>query len=238
MQRAINLFSPIISVVLLSSCSHPVQEVFQLKPDPEDQTLTERSCTKTNWFNHGHQIALNGQKVQDDEFLPVCQKVEGSVNQVQLTQGYAKGLLKYCSAGYSQEAGLQGRLMNFELCDTEDRQSLGQAHSQGLILYCDAKSAFAKGKQGVVYKYVCPKDLEAEFLVEYKKGRKEYLLSAIKQNDDEIIKLKNNLKSLSENKLKLQKADSQLDRDIASVESEIKRLQDENSRHVREMVQN
>lgn len=48
--------------------------------------------------------------------------------------------------------------------------------NSGLIDYCQANNGYEIGRTGQLYFYVCPIDVESEFLTQYRKGKKVYQL--------------------------------------------------------------
>lgn len=82
------------------------------------------------------------------------------------TLGYQDG-----SAGRS-ESYLEKRgeaCAEYGVAPNMDQYLLGR--TQGLITFCQPNRAFAMGNRGDRYQYVCPSDLESNFLVAYQDGR-------------------------------------------------------------------
>jgi hypothetical protein len=55
-----------------------------------------------------------------------------------------------------------------------DREAYYRGRHEGLNVYCTPDNGFNQGRQGRKYNYVCPPDLEREFLAGYKKGKEIY----------------------------------------------------------------
>lgn len=59
---------------------------------------------------------------------------------------------------------------------TPDEAAYFAGRDEGLMLYCTPSSGFHQGREGKRYGNVCPPELEARFLHEYRKGSELYAL--------------------------------------------------------------
>ena len=64
----------------------------------------------------------------------------------------------------------------------------------GLVDFCSPASGFDMGRNGEIYYYVCPVDVESQFLARYRIGRRVYQLE--KANQEIAIELESILKRL------------------------------------------
>ncbi len=53
-----------------------------------------------------------------------------------------------------------------------DRQAYYRGRAEGLQSYCSYDNGLAQGKQGKIYRQVCPPELEPDFLAGFEKGRR------------------------------------------------------------------
>lgn len=84
-----------------------------------------------------------------------------------------------------------------------DLEAYEKGHAAGIKQFCTAANGFRMGKSGGYYGGVCPLDLEEEFMAGYDAGRELHTASigvnqaaaAVKSNDSELKKLKEDLQS-------------------------------------------
>lgn len=141
--------------------------------------MKRKECENTNWFEHGKKVALSGKWLNSDTHLMECRKVEASISESQVDQGFKNGLQIYCSPTEAYNVGKSGTPYSNDLCEGPQSTVLRQKHKQGIEDYCHKSNGYNAGSSGKKYQNVCPANLEPAFLVEYKKGRKKYVSAAI-----------------------------------------------------------
>lgn len=91
---------------------------------------------------------------------------------------------------------------------TPDFQSYQSGRQQGLVEYCKPNRGYRLGAQGKSYQGVCPTELEADFLVAYRAGKRLYRMEAdIKSLSNQIHRSE---KELNASKERLVTASEQL----------------------------
>ncbi len=168
-----------------------------------------KECEKTNWYQHGHDVAMSGKRLDADAFAKECQKVEAKMSWTDLDTGFKAGMGKYCTGDNVFDVGRAGKPFSFDMCDGENMAKMKARHREGILVFCTPKSAYHFGTTGGVYQNVCPKNLEADWLPEYRKGRKVYLSAVIVEKereaqrlDGEIYRLESKLSQLRVEKLR------------------------------------
>lgn len=141
--------------------------------------MKRKQCENTNWFEHGKKVALSGKWLNSDSHLMECRKVEASIAESQVDLGFKNGLQIYCSPAEAYNVGKSGTPYSNDLCEGPLSTTLRQRHQKGIEDYCAKSNGYNAGSSGIKYQNVCPANLEAAFLVEYKKGRKKYVTAAI-----------------------------------------------------------
>ena len=145
-----------------------------------------KDCEKTNWFQHGQDVAMRGQNLENDSFLNQCRKVEAKIKESDLDLGFKKGRDSYCEPATVFLTGKKGEPLAASMCDGSNLKILRSKHLEGVKEFCNPDNGESAGATGVPYKNVCPKDMEARFLVEFKKGRKKYLQAEIQAREEQI----------------------------------------------------
>ena len=145
-----------------------------------------KSCEQINWFEHGKKVAMSGQWLNSDTTVSECRKVEAEISESQLDQGFKAGMGKYCSNDQAYQTGKMGDFFSRDLCEGPQINVLLNAHKKGVKDYCAKSNGQQAGASGKKYQNICPKDLEAGFLVEYRKGRKRYVQTMIETRQGEI----------------------------------------------------
>ncbi|OFZ11390.1 MAG: hypothetical protein A2Z20_07645 [Bdellovibrionales bacterium RBG_16_40_8] len=145
-----------------------------------------KECEKTNWFQHGQNVAMNGQNLENDTFLNECHKVEAEISESQLDLGYKKGRSNYCEPETAHRTGKNGDPFVASMCDGHNLRLLRKAHHEGILAYCQPENGEPAGASGKSYKKVCPRNLETRFLQEFNKGRKKYLSAEIDASERQI----------------------------------------------------
>nr|BFD61020.1 hypothetical protein CKG001_31270 [Bdellovibrio sp. CKG001] len=145
-----------------------------------------KNCEEINWFEHGQKVAMRGQWLNADNTLNECRKVEADIQESQLDRGFKSGVEKYCSGPNTYLIGKSGDLFSRDLCEGSQINVLVAEHQKGLRDYCAKSNGYTAGTSGKRYQNVCPKDLEAAFLPEYRKGRRKYVQSLIESKDKQV----------------------------------------------------
>lgn len=148
-----------------------------------------KDCEKVNWYDYGYNVAMAGKRLSNDNFILECKTVEAEVSESQLDLGFKAGMSNYCKPEVVLATGKKGDFFNADFCDPGMSKLLTQKHQEGVVLFCEASNGYTYGASGKLYNQICPKNLEAAFLNEYKKGRKKYLNQSILENEQRINKL-------------------------------------------------
>lgn len=142
-----------------------------------------QDCENINWFDHGQKVALRGEWLNADKTLQECRQAEAHINEVQLDQGFKAGMQQYCSAPKAYQIGKAGDLFARGLCEGPSINSILSQHAQGIRDYCSKANSVAAGASGKKYQNVCPVSLEKDFLPGYRRGRKKYVETVIKDKE-------------------------------------------------------
>jgi hypothetical protein len=159
-----------------------------------------KDCEQVNWYDYGQKVAMSGRRLEADQFLNECRKVEAEVGESKLDLGYKSGRDRYCTMDEIYNTGKSGHPFSYELCDHLSRQKVKEKHLEGVLVFCKPENAYPFGAKGGVYEKVCPEDKETAFLKEYNKGRKVFLEAAIKSNEVEIADLEKDSNRLQRDK--------------------------------------
>lgn len=157
----------------------------------------KKECNNTNWFNHGKGVAMRGARLNEDDFLNKCKKVEAEINFSELDKGFKKGMGEYCEPETAYETGRKGQKFAKDMCDVPGIKELIAKYQSGVRDYCQKDNGYSAGSSGEKYNYVCPAELEKSFLPEYKRGRKNYLGVIITQKQEEIQSLERGIGDLN-----------------------------------------
>ncbi len=144
-----------------------------------------QECENINWFDYGQKVALRGEWLNSDKNLQECRKAEANINESQLDQGFKAGMEQYCTPQKAYQIGKAGDLFFRGLCEGPSINSILNQHVQGLRDYCSKANSVAAGSSGKKYQNVCPANLEKDFLPGYRRGRKRFVDSQIKDREDE-----------------------------------------------------
>lgn len=155
-----------------------------------------KQCEDTNWFQHGHKVAMSGKRLDADDFIRQCQKAEAKMSFSEADAGFKAGMGKYCTADNIFAVGKSGKRFSFELCDGQSKSKMRGKYDEGLRAFCTPESGYRYGASGEAYEEVCPPNLESAFLPEYRKGRKTYLTAAAQEKERELQRLSDDLQSL------------------------------------------
>lgn len=148
-----------------------------------------KECEATNWFEYGQKVALDGRRLTGDGFVNECRQVEAEIREADLDQGFKAGMARYCQPNEVFDIGKRGDPFSTEMCDGENPRALQERHKAGLLEYCKKTNGFSAGASGKLYKRLCPADLEAGFLPEYRRGRKKYLTVLTNENDKRVYEI-------------------------------------------------
>lgn len=94
-------------------------------------TTSSVLCEKTNWYQRGIQLALDGQKKESQESqINECSKANLTNTRTRFDQGYAYGLKLFCRPDHAYQYGLQG-LEYREICDSTKRAAFIEKYLLG-----------------------------------------------------------------------------------------------------------
>lgn len=159
-----------------------------------------KDCEQINWYDYGQKIAMSGKRLEADQLLNDCRKVEAEIGESKLDLGYKSGRDRYCTMDEIYNTGKGGHSFSYELCDHLSRQKVKEKHLEGVLVFCKPDNAYAFGVKGGVYEKVCPENKELFFLKEYNRGRKIFLEASVKNNEIEIADLEKNIFQLYRDK--------------------------------------
>lgn len=149
--------------------------------------FTRKNCEKTNWFEYGKNVAMQGRRLSGDQFVSECRKVEAEISEGDLDRGFKQGMAKYCQPQTVFDLGKSGEFFSSEMCDGENPRALAERHKAGVVEYCQKRNGYVAGAKGKPYNRICPKELEAAFLPEFNRGRKKYLAVMVSENEKHIL---------------------------------------------------
>lgn len=165
---------------------------------------TRKGCEKTNWFLHGQEIAMRGERVTADTFVQNCERVDANIDHAALSQGFKRGRQNYCEPETVFQIGKKGEFFSIDLCDGDNVRTLKDQHNKGVLEYCSKSNGYSAGATGKSYNNICPKGLENEFKSEFNRGRKAYLTSMVAQTESEIADLESQASALESKRARLQ----------------------------------
>lgn len=144
----------------------------------------KKQCEDINWYQHGQEIAMRGDRPSNDDMVMKCRKVEAEMSESKLDQGFKSGMARYCQPDTAFQTGKSGETLNLDLCDPGQLGSLKKRHAEGIYAYC--KDGMGAGLSGKKYKNVCSADLEKTFMPPYRQGRKKYLSALVQNNETKL----------------------------------------------------
>lgn len=156
----------------------------------------KQQCEQTNWFEYARDLASGGRYLDEDGFVGECKKVDKS-SAVQLDLGFKSGRERYCTYENFLRLGETGELAHFKMCDGLSLYDMQKNYATGLSKFCVAKVGYEYGSSGKVYKNVCLKKDEAQFLPTYYRGRKQHLERKEIQIRNQIVELRQEEGSLA-----------------------------------------
>ena len=180
----LNIF---FAIFLLSSCT---------------SFLIRQECDKINWYQHGQDVAMRGDRPANDEMVMKCRRAEADMEESKLDQGFKAGMALYCQPDSVYQTGKNGDNFNTEFCDTSNMNLLKKRHADGIKGYCVSGST--AGLSGKKYKNVCTAEQEKKFLPEYRSGRKKYLSSMMQNSLNKQRSVESDINRLSHNRSSLQ----------------------------------
>lgn len=157
--------------------------------------MIRQECEKINWFQYGQEIAMRGDRASNDEKVNSCRKAEAEIAESQLDQGFKAGMNRYCQPETAYVTGKSGDILNLDLCDPGQYNTIRKKNSDGIKDYC--RDGLTAGLSGKKYKNVCAADLEKGFLPQYRLGRKRYLSTLVSNNDGKLRELNLSIDRLS-----------------------------------------
>lgn len=162
-----------------------------------------KECEKTNWFQHGYGVAMAGKRLDADDHLKQCQKVEAKIAWTEVDTGFKSGMNKYCTADNVFAVGKAGNPFSYDMCDGESLKKMRAKYAEGLKIFCTPSNAYRFGSTGGLYQNVCPNDVEEAWMGEYRKGRKVYLKALIEEKEREVARLEGDLNRLEKERQSL-----------------------------------
>ena len=171
-----------------------------------------KECEKTNWYQHGHNVAMTGKRLDADDFVKQCQKVEADVSFTELDTGFKAGMSKYCTGDNVFQVGKAGKPFSYDMCDGESEKKMRAQYTKGLQIFCTPSNGYRFGTTGGIYQNVCPSGGEEAWLSEYRKGRKIYLNAAIGEKEREAQRLNSELARLESRRQMLSHQQATLNR--------------------------
>lgn len=163
-----------------------------------------RSCEKINWYQHGYDVAMSGRRLDADDQIRECRKVEAKMSDSELDTGFKAGMSKYCTGDNVFAVGKAGHPFSYDMCDGESAKKMKFEYENGLVEFCTPENGFRFGASGSIYEKVCHKNTEEAFLAQYRKGRKVFLTAAIVEKEREIQSLGEELSRLQMQRVALQ----------------------------------
>lgn len=148
-----------------------------------------KDCEAKNWYQHGFELAMKGQRISNDDYTQQCRKAEAEISEAQLDQGFKAGMSNYCKPDVVFQTGKNGENLNLDLCDPGQTKFLKARHTEGIRAYCDPQNGYAVGAAGKAYSKVCPDDLEKKFMPEFNRGRKKYLQAMVNETQNKVSDL-------------------------------------------------
>jgi hypothetical protein len=162
-----------------------------------------KDCEKTNWFQYGQSVAMEGRRLTGDSRVKQCEEAGTDINGAELSRGFKAGMASYCMPDTVFQTGKKGEFFNVEMCDGEQPRFLQKRHVEGVKEYCAKTNGYAAGSSGKKYNNICPKDLETAFMPEFNRGRKAYLKATIENNESRITEIDTNVHGIDRERMML-----------------------------------
>lgn len=141
--------------------------------------FVRQSCKEINWYQHGFDVAMKGQRLNQDTTLQKCRDAEAEIPESQVDLGFKAGMANYCRPEEARKIGKRGEFLTTELCEPAVIKRMKAEHEAGVLDFCAPTNAFTVGASGVTYNKICPSSMEAKFMPEYVRGRKRFLQAAV-----------------------------------------------------------
>lgn len=155
-----------------------------------------KECEKTNWFQHGHDVAMAGKRLDADDFVKQCKKAEAQIGWTEMDTGFKAGMGKYCTGDNVYAVGKAGKPFSYDMCDGESEKKMRARYTEGLRIFCTPSNGYRFGASGGIYQDVCPNDTEPDWMTEYRKGRKIWLKAVIDEKEREVARLDGEVRRL------------------------------------------
>lgn len=147
----------------------------------------KKQCESTNWHEYAHQVAMRGQRLDQDQFINSCRKEEVEINSATLDKGFKSGMQDYCRPQTAFDIGKNGGKLNKDFCDANEFSVMTKKYQEGLNIYCSVDNSFDLGASGKIYTGICTPENEKALMPGYKKGRKQFIQLSINQNKTKIL---------------------------------------------------
>ena len=134
-----------------------------------------KECEKTNWYQHAHEVAMSGRRLDQDPRIQECRKVDTEINDGEMDRGFKLGMHNYCKVESSLSAGSEGKTFNYDFCDSNIIPALKRNHQKGIQSFCRPDNAYLFASQGGVYENQCHHLNESAYMVRFRQGRKIFL---------------------------------------------------------------
>src|SRR5258708_940773 len=110
--------------------------------------FVRKDCEKTNWYQHGYDVAMSGRRLDADDFTKQCQKVEAKLSYTDIDTGFKAGMSKYCTGDNVFAVGKAGKKFSYDMCDGESERRMRAKYLEGIHLFCVAPNGFQFGSSG------------------------------------------------------------------------------------------
>jgi hypothetical protein len=179
-----------------------------------------QECEKINWFEHGQNVAMRGDRLDADPVIAECRKVEADIAESKLDLGFKSGMQKYCDPANAYKVGREGDPFVRDLCEGPTIRQLMSEHKRGIVDYCKKENAYQAGASGKKYRGVCTTAEEKDFLPGYRKGRKKWAEAMIHDKEALIKEKESQISSIERDKSSLEWQRSSLQSQKSSLESQ------------------
>jgi hypothetical protein len=175
-------------------------------------------CDKTNWYQHAHEVAMSGRRLDQDARIQECRKAGSHINDGEMDRGFKLGMHNYCKVESALNAGSNGQAYNYDFCDTNMIPLLKRNHRRGIVSFCQPENAYVFASKGGIYENQCHHLDEVAYLNRYRKGRKIYLNSRLQTIRVEQREIASNLSSRRNSLRRIDDNLRRLDEQILSAE--------------------
>jgi hypothetical protein len=175
------VLSAVFALLMLSSCA---------------SYFKRQSCESTDWYKHGHQFAMSGQRLDSDPFLKECKQVEAMIDHAAVDKGFKAGMAAYCKEDVAYQKAFEGENYNYDFCESNKFTKLRASFDSGRRKLCST-GGYQFGAKGKKYAGQCSQLGEAAFLKNYNRGRRVYLNNEIRIAQDEIYSNNRKIQNLN-----------------------------------------